>query len=488
VRIRSCVLRVNSQVACLSKLTSTLPEEHLEIQQQSLEVLISKLKVANTKLDSVFKTSKVPVAKHQNGVSSVTIRKKSFVFQKQSLDKIIEELEKWQQIFDPSWYLMIRSATDRVDTELARSQIGLESALGSSVAITSVQSIREVMKKTKKPAGSVYVHEDGLNGAVRSTLSFSNITIALKKGSKGSRTYILDPVSCPTHADPIEFSNDVEELARKLVYSEPEKSNLLKCKGVLKHSGPKGQSTLYNFVFRTPENFRYQKGLRECLLMADKSHSLTDRFKLAQQLATAVAYVHAFGFVHKNVRPENFVILDEGNSSLGSAFLVGFAHMRSADGDTAKQGAAEWTWNLYQHPRRQGKTVEDTFIMQHDIYSLGVCLLELGLWSSFIQYNESEDLTRAMPSPALGISLGSPDLHVPELLQSYLLKLARKNLPPLIGTKYTQVVETCLTCLDPGNLQFGDEKEFEDSEGILVGVRYIEKVRVLTGCTSDFQN
>jgi hypothetical protein len=45
-----------------------------------------------------------------------------------------------------------------------------------------------------------------------------------------------------------------------------------------------------------------------------------------------------------------------------------------------------------------------------------------------------------------------------------------------MGTKYTQVVETCLTCLDPENTDFGDEEEFQDADGILVGVRYIEKV------------
>lgn len=44
-----------------------------------------------------------------------------------------------------------------------------------------------------------------------------------------------------------------------------------------------------------------------------------------------------------------------------------------------------------------------------------------------------------------------------------------------MGTRYSDIVETCLTCLDPDNNGFGDESEFEDEDGILVGVRYIEK-------------
>lgn len=45
-----------------------------------------------------------------------------------------------------------------------------------------------------------------------------------------------------------------------------------------------------------------------------------------------------------------------------------------------------------------------------------------------------------------------------------------------MGTIYSKVVVTCLTCLHPGNAGFGNEDEFQDEDGILVGVRYIEKV------------
>lgn len=42
-------------------------------------------------------------------------------------------------------------------------------------------------------------------------------------------------------------------------------------------------------------------------------------------------------------------------------------------------------------------------------------------------------------------------------------------------------VETCLTCLDPDNVDFGDEKAFEDENGVLFGARYIEKVLLRLG-------
>jgi hypothetical protein len=49
-----------------------------------------------------------------------------------------------------------------------------------------------------------------------------------------------------------------------------------------------------------------------------------------------------------------------------------------------------------------------------------------------------------------------------------------------MGTRYSDVVVTCLTCLDTNNVDFGDEVDFEDADGIEVGVRYIEKVCPLT--------
>lgn len=45
-----------------------------------------------------------------------------------------------------------------------------------------------------------------------------------------------------------------------------------------------------------------------------------------------------------------------------------------------------------------------------------------------------------------------------------------------MGSKYANIVQTCLTCLDMGNEDFGDESEFQDRDVVLIAVRYIEKV------------
>jgi hypothetical protein len=54
--------------------------------------------------------------------------------------------------------------------------------------------------------------------------------------------------------------------------------------------------------------------------------------------------------------------------------------------------------------------------------------------------------------------------------------LAKRDLPSRLGDMYTDIVLACLNCLDPGNEGFGSEKELADEDGIVVGLRFIEKV------------
>ncbi|KAK7224238.1 hypothetical protein V2G26_012241 [Clonostachys chloroleuca] len=102
------------------------------------------------------------------------------------------------------------------------------------------------------------------------------------------------------------------------------------------------------------------------------------RLDMARQLVTAVYFVHLYDFVHKNLSPETIVSLEEEGERNATVCLVGFQVIRHAEAKT-NTSKADRKEILYQHSARQGSDSVD-FIMQHDIYSLGVCLLEIGLW------------------------------------------------------------------------------------------------------------
>lgn len=78
-----------------------------------------------------------------------------------------------------------------------------------------------------------------------------------------------------------------------------------------------------------------------------------------------------------------------------------------ADIDSARMGDNLMDRNFYRHPNRQGESPKDIYVMQHDIYSLGICLLEIGLVAPAEEWGQLTArflwLTRgyAMPKPEL---------------------------------------------------------------------------------------
>jgi len=140
--------------------------------------------------------------------------------------------------------------------------------------------------------------------------------------------------------------------------------------------------------------------------------------------------------------------------------------------------------------------------MQHDIYSLGVVLLEIGLWTSFVLFgpenekNEENDPPTyteddSVPFPSDESPLPFPnDLLEPKQAlnplgnavenKERLEYLAENELPARLGRRYTDIVLLCLRCLDPGTGENKAGKGFgadvKDEDGFVIGVRFIENV------------
>jgi hypothetical protein len=126
-------------------------------------------------------------------------------------------------------------------------------------------------------------------------------------------------------------------------------------------------------------------------------------------------------------------------------------------------------------------------IMQHDIYSLVVCLLEIGL-GIVICHDDRNPTPSALLLSIVDKFTGKggdggdceDETKKALIVKGHLVQLAKQHLPSHMGDRYTEIVITCLTCLDESNTDFGDVTEFEDADGVLIGVRYIEKVCFIT--------
>src|SRR6202012_1060081 len=97
----------------------------------------------------------------------------------------------------------------------------------------------------------------------------------------------------------------------------------------------------------------------------------------------------------------------------------------------------------------------------------------------------NEDAEEPTLSPELGIDdilkLKDERKKASEVKKA-LVRMAEERLPKRMGNRYTQVVLACLTCLDKGTTALGEETEFLDADGIVVAVRYIEKVSTSWRC------
>jgi hypothetical protein len=463
VRVESTWMKICTQIRVLQSVWNTLREEHQNNQDETLQILISKLSKAIKRLESV---------QRRGGPTSdrvIGVKKWKYALVKESLDKTIDDLETWQGVFDPSWFLLISLASPTIDQELDKEDMNSKFA-------STAKRLRKVLKNDNQNS-SVFLPDDGLDAASKINIAFSTAHIVYRPS--WNRWLILDSVACHPETNKLMLTEDVRDLARKLGRADPFTFGLLSCLGAIKVLDPNDEKriTSFDFVFNIPDGMKNPRSLRELLLIDSvTTYSLSDRFKIAKQLATSVSYVHTFGFVHKNIRPETILIFRDEKAALGFSFLLGFERFRLAVGQTLQTGDSDWHKNLYRHPQRQGLKPEEVYVMQHDIYSLGVCLLEIGLWESLVTYDSV--LGPHLMAKCLKAETEPADAEVSEasVVKDSLVQLARKQLPSRMGDKYADIVLNCLTCLDTDNQDFGDAREFEDSDGVLVAVRYIEKV------------
>ncbi|KAI1125458.1 hypothetical protein F5Y10DRAFT_247038 [Nemania abortiva] len=432
-------------------------------------------------------------------------KRASWVWKKDAIDDIINDLEAWQRRFDPSWFLLMKIADPIVDSELAKARVseartrGLPTAAKQPFAVAT--GLRHVLSPKPEETKDVFLPDTRMEWR---DIPFSSVRAGRLVG-RDTRWYIVDTVDVGAAARVRNIAQDVGVLAVKLSRADPLAFGLLNCKGVIaverhhakshppsRHPSHINQHdySCFRFVFRIPEGMDTLQSLRHLLLYSDEHISLSRKMRMARELAKAVNYVHTFAFVHKNVRPES-VLCFEGDpnasspnsSSRSHAFLVGFDAFRAAAAETIMAGDMRWDRNVYRHPLRQGDDPAEKYRMQHDIYSLGVCLLEIGLWESFVEYT-TDDMV-SPPQARLGRTYDHFQTWLQEnpigvrdtlafRLKDYLTEQARTRLPSRMGERYTRVVLSCLACLDQGNENFDGVEVSDMSDDSTAALWFIE--------------
>jgi hypothetical protein len=270
------------------------------------------------------------------------------------------------------------------------------------------------------------------------------------------------------------------DLARILQFSDAS-SGLLELAGFQVLTSSPLTDDRFRYVFSFPKNRMNPRSLRDILL--DPVNKPTPpiprnyRFILPRKLAEAVYHVHKQNLVHKCIRPECILLFEPvpGDSPkirypkvIGAPFLVDWEHVRKTVEVSKRLAYDDWTMAMYQHPERQappGSVAESRYNIGHDIYSLGICLLEIGLWESFVV--DSEGVPEL--SPALSDTkakwkrengIASQSMTDSQIEQKVFIALAGDRLAYEMGEAYSKLAIKCLTCIENG---FGNVLKFVDS-------------------------
>lgn len=382
---------------------------------------------------------------------------------KSSLEEATTELSESNTLLQPLLFLLPRISDSRIDQK---------AYTDSNKAISAVHNLRQALKVTSSRSQAPFIVFEDFEYDRR---LIQHTTVTIKRLPEG-RDVIIDSIPCVGPAAG-NLSRDIRDLARVLKEVEPMTFGIPSCRGLVKIKGPNGKLSKLEMVFDVPSELENPRSLRNLLIslnLGNGGHPINARIQLAKRLARTVFFVHSAEFVHKNFRPETIILFDHRDRlkdqtlsrEIGFPFLVGFQKIRLASGATAYLGDSAWEQNIYRHPSRQGEYPEQAYSMQHDIYSLGVCLLEIALWKSFVLLDAyGQNALKSKESEQV-----FKDTKGPFEVKERLINMAQEMIPTRLGNRYAEVTISCLKCLDE------DSAELLAEDNTPVGVSYIEKV------------
>ncbi|KAK2871722.1 hypothetical protein FQN49_002893 [Arthroderma sp. PD_2] len=239
----------------------------------------------------------------------------------------------------------------------------------------------------------------------------------------------------------------------------------LQCLGFVDQAEKERYAFVYKLPFRKPDaesnNNKQLLTLHDLITKIDPKTrrplktSLSDRFSIAHCLALTLSNIHASLWLHKNVWSRGILLFQQCNKegitplevqrSLPAsteddgrpqavAFIGDWGYARHIEGATDMKADFEIEPNLYRHPERQGAPTRQ-FAPPHDIYALGVVLLEIGLWKTVSQLFDAR------------IQVGQRTGKLPKAkeVKAVLIALAQTELPREMGSVYATAVVKCLT-------------------------------------------
>jgi hypothetical protein len=202
--------------------------------------------------------------------------------------------------------------------------------------------------------------------------------------------------------------------------------------------GDTPNTTRYGFVYQKPRGIAPETPYTTLYsqLLSQTKPSLTQRIALAQTIALSLMYLHSVNWLHKSFRSNNILFFlsptTSGRHSYSSPIVSGFEYSRIDLVDEYTELVPEHSENdIYRHPQTLA-SVHLRSKKSHDIYSLGIILIEIAHWKRI------QDI----------VHLPKDEMQVKKMIRGLRETLLRKDLimylEGSVGDSYSQAVVACL--------------------------------------------
>ena len=235
---------------------------------------------------------------------------------------------------------------------------------------------------------------------------------------------------------------------------KPKGLRLMRCIGAFAENS---EEAAYGFVYELPSGIDSAPRTLIQYLEQGEAHPkdqppLGEKFQLAYALADFHQQFHTIGWLHENFNPQNIlfftppilqedVVRTQSSIMICSPYIVGL-HKSRPDGDFWQTSGPHPDDSLhdYQHPVY---SASGRYHPSYDYYSLGIVLLEVGLWRPLKSVLSSKRFQ----------TMGATEIR------SELLAIVQTRLGPRMGAVYRDAV---LRCMD-GSLEFGLDSQLDES-------------------------
>jgi serine/threonine protein kinase len=173
------------------------------------------------------------------------------------------------------------------------------------------------------------------------------------------------------------------------------------------------------------------RSLKSCI-EKESPFSISRVCAIIKQVASALDAAHGLGIIHRDVKPENIILVAEPDGELAKVLDFGVAKTSAQGGDTASLSLTQTGMRLgtpaYMSPEQALAKPGDVLDGRSDIYSLGVVMYQMLTGQLPLKADTPFEMLAAhVHTPPKPIRDVRPELHIPEPIAKLVMRTLEKR-------------------------------------------------------------